>query len=48
MCSSVLVNRLSGEIPKELGNITTLTYLYVLNFVLTQSRISWTMDIYDD
>ncbi|KAL4627266.1 hypothetical protein ACB092_05G155900 [Castanea dentata] len=24
---SVLVNRLSGEIPKELGNITTLTYL---------------------
>ncbi|XP_052301479.1 probable LRR receptor-like serine/threonine-protein kinase RFK1 isoform X4 [Populus trichocarpa] len=24
---SLLVNRLSGEIPKELGNITTLTYL---------------------
>ncbi|KAG8634591.1 probable LRR receptor-like serine/threonine-protein kinase RFK1 isoform X2 [Manihot esculenta] len=24
---SVLVNRLSGEIPKELGNVTTLTYL---------------------
>ncbi|KAM7530496.1 hypothetical protein LguiB_033906 [Lonicera macranthoides] len=24
---SVLANRLSGEIPKELGNITTLTYL---------------------
>ncbi|XP_020547211.1 probable LRR receptor-like serine/threonine-protein kinase RFK1 [Sesamum indicum] len=24
---SVLVNRLSGEIPKELGNITSLTYL---------------------
>ncbi|CAN1283428.1 Probable LRR receptor-like serine/threonine-protein kinase RFK1 [Linum perenne] len=24
---SVLVNRLSGEIPKQLGNITTLTYL---------------------
>ncbi|XP_034212565.1 probable LRR receptor-like serine/threonine-protein kinase RFK1 isoform X3 [Prunus dulcis] len=24
---SVLVNRLSGQIPKELGNITTLTYL---------------------
>ncbi|KAJ8762036.1 hypothetical protein K2173_006638 [Erythroxylum novogranatense] len=24
---SVLVNRLSGEIPKELGNISTLTYL---------------------
>ncbi|XP_022715712.1 probable LRR receptor-like serine/threonine-protein kinase RFK1 isoform X3 [Durio zibethinus] len=24
---SVLVNRLSGEIPKHLGNITTLTYL---------------------
>ncbi|XP_050234993.1 probable LRR receptor-like serine/threonine-protein kinase RFK1 isoform X2 [Mercurialis annua] len=26
---SLLVNRLSGEIPKELGNITTLTYLSV-------------------
>ncbi|KAG6756165.1 hypothetical protein POTOM_039590 [Populus tomentosa] len=24
---TLLVNRLSGEIPKELGNITTLTYL---------------------
>ncbi|XP_065627428.1 probable LRR receptor-like serine/threonine-protein kinase RFK1 [Quercus suber] len=45
---SVLVNRLSGEIPKELGNITTLTYLYVLNFGLTQSCISWTMDICGD
>ncbi|KAL4627277.1 hypothetical protein ACB092_05G156600 [Castanea dentata] len=27
MCSSVFVNRLSGEIPKDLGNTTTLTYM---------------------
>ncbi|KAK7829708.1 putative lrr receptor-like serine/threonine-protein kinase rfk1 [Quercus suber] len=27
MCSSVFVNCLSGEIPKELGNITTLMYV---------------------
>ncbi|KAF3544613.1 hypothetical protein DY000_02008942 [Brassica cretica] len=26
---SLLVNRLSGEIPKELGNLTSLTFLYV-------------------
>ncbi|KAM1243324.1 hypothetical protein ACFX11_035168 [Malus domestica] len=29
LCSSLLVNRLSGEIPKELGNITTLTQLHL-------------------
>ncbi|GLT52828.1 hypothetical protein SLA2020_261450 [Shorea laevis] len=33
----VLANRVSGEIPKELGNITSLTYLYVLNFGLKSS-----------
>ncbi|KAF3513253.1 hypothetical protein F2Q69_00008356 [Brassica cretica] len=26
---SLLVNRLSGEIPKELGNLTSLTFLYL-------------------
>nr|GMD09180.1 probable LRR receptor-like serine/threonine-protein kinase RFK1 isoform X1 [Ipomoea batatas] len=33
LSSSVLVNRLSGKIPKALGNITSLTYLYVLSIV---------------
>nr|POE80097.1 isoform 2 of probable lrr receptor-like serine/threonine-protein kinase rfk1 [Quercus suber] len=27
MCSSVFVNRLSRQIPKDLGNTTTLTYM---------------------
>ncbi|KAG4999973.1 hypothetical protein JHK87_021045 [Glycine soja] len=35
LCSSLFVNRISGEIPKELGSITTLTYL-----ILSSNKLS--------
>lgn len=41
-CSSVLVNRLSGEIPEELGKMTNLTYLYVVKFqIFSLYLLSW-------
>ena len=35
-CRSLTVNRLSGPIPSFLGNITTLRYMYVVTFTLSQ------------
>ncbi|CAL5345217.1 unnamed protein product [Camellia sinensis] len=37
---SVLANRLSGEIPKELGNVSSLTFLYWASF--------WPMDFQEN